>query len=512
MACSLPSRRLLGALALLPAATLGACGGQTLGSQSNPPALAATASKAAAPSPSPSTPAAAPAVPTAPVQQALYSPAASGAPGTLTSLAPLVEAVKGAVVNVEVRARPRRVANMQGLPPGMAERFGMPPGLGFEGRTPPRQGAGSGFIIDPAGTVLTNNHVVQDADLVRVKLDDGRAFDAEVLGRDPLTDVALLKLKDAPGNLPSVPLGDSDALRVGDAVMAIGNPFGLASSVSAGILSARARDINAGPYDDFLQTDAAINPGNSGGPLFNMKGEVVGMNTAIIGGATGIGFAVPSNLIRNLLPQLQDTGVVRRGWLGLSIQDLTPDLARALGVEVTRGAVVAGVSSGGPGARAGLREEDIITAVDGKPVDSAGALTRAVGQLRPDSRVKVDLLRGGRAQTLEVTLGTRPAMEGEEEVAPRNAPAASAPRRIGVQLANTPDGVRVMAVEPGSPAERGGVVPGMVLLQVGDQKVSSSEDVSRAVSAAKPGAALLLRVRAPNSDVTLLRAVEVPER
>jgi serine protease Do len=508
MPCSLPSRRFLGVLALLPAATLGACGGQALGS-SQSPAPTATLS---APAPAKAADTAPAAAPTAPVQQALYSPAASGAPGTLTSLAPLVDAVKGAVVNVEVQARPRAVAGMRGLPPGLAERFGMPPGMGgFQGQTPPRQGAGSGFIIDAAGTVLTNNHVVQDADVVRVKLDDGRAFDAEVLGRDPLTDVALLKMKNAPANLPSVPLGDSDALRVGDAVMAIGNPFGLASSVSAGILSARARDIHAGPYDEFLQTDAAINPGNSGGPLFNMKGEVVGMNTAIIGGATGIGFAVPSNLIRNLLPQLQDSGVVRRGWLGLSIQDLTPDIARALGVEVMKGAVVAGVSQGGPGARGGLREEDVITSLDGKPVDSAGALTRAVGQLRPDSRVKVELLRGGKPQTLEVTLGTRPAMEGEEEVAPRNSQATPS-RRMGVQLSQTPEGVQVMAVEPGSPAERGGLVPGMVLVQVGDQKVASAEDVARALNAAKPGSALLLRVRAPNSDTTLLRAVEVPER
>ncbi len=501
MACSLPSLRFLGTLALLPVATLGACGGQAQGAQSTPkPALSAPAPVENA------------AAPIAPVQQTLYSPAASGTPGTLTSLAPLVDAVKGAVVNVEVQARPRRMAGTQGLPPGLAERFGLPPGMGgFGGQTPPRQGAGSGFIIDASGTVLTNNHVVQDADVVRVKLDDGRAFDAEVMGRDPLTDVALLKMKGAPGNLPSVPLGDSDALRVGDAVMAIGNPFGLASSVSAGILSARARDIHAGPYDEFLQTDAAINPGNSGGPLFNMKGEVVGMNTAIIGGATGIGFAVPSNLIRNLLSQLQETGVVRRGWLGLSVQDLTPEIARALGVEVMKGAVVAGLNQGGPGARAGLREEDIITSVEGKAVDSAGALTRAVALLKPDSRVKVELLRGGKPQTLEVTLGTRPAMNGEEEVAPRNAPATSS-RRIGVQLANTPDGVQVMSVEPGSPAERAGLVPGMVLVQVGNQKISSGEDVSRALNAAKPGDALLLRVRAPNSETTLLRAVEVPER
>ncbi|QSQ20329.1 Do family serine endopeptidase [Pyxidicoccus parkwayensis] len=506
MPCSLPTRRLLGALALLPAATFGAACGQALGSQTSSAPTAALS--APAPTQAASTPTASPNVP---VQQALYSPAASGAPGTLTSLAPLVDAVKGAVVNVEVTQKPRRVSNMQGLPPGMAERFGLPPGMGFEGQTPARQGAGSGFVIDASGIVLTNNHVVEDADVVRVKLDDGRAFDAEVLGRDPLTDVALIRLKGAPDKLPSVPLGDSDALRVGDAVMAIGNPFGLASSVSAGILSARARDIHAGPYDDFLQTDAAINPGNSGGPLFNMKGEVVGMNTAIIGGATGIGFAVPSNLIRTLLPQLQETGAVRRGWLGLSIQDLTPDIAKALGVQATKGAVVAGVSRGGPGARGGLREEDVITAVDGKPVDTAGALTRAVAMLRPDSKVKLDLLRGGKPTTVDVTLGTRPAMQGEEEVQPRNGTSAQR-QRIGVQLADTENGPQVMAVEPGSPADKGGLVPGMILVQVGDAKVSNATEAVQAFSSAKPGAALLLRVRAPNSDTALLRAVEVPQR
>ncbi|ATB45371.1 Do family serine endopeptidase [Corallococcus macrosporus] len=500
MACSLPSRRFLGALVLLPAATLIACD-QAVGSAS-----------AASPSPAAQVAAAAPAQAAPPIQKARFNPAVAGSQGGVTSLAPLVDAVKGAVVNVEVRARPRRSAAMQRLPPGLAERFGLPPGFGGQGQGPARQGAGSGFIIDPSGIVLTNNHVVEDADRVRVKLDDGRAFDAEVMGRDPLTDVALLKLKDAPGNLPAVPLGDSDALRVGDAVMAIGNPFGLASSVSAGILSARAREIGASQYDDFLQTDAAINPGNSGGPLFNMKGEVVGMNTAIVGGATGIGFAVPSKLIQALLPQLKETGVVRRGWLGLSVQDLTPDLARALGLEAMKGAVVAGINRGSPSERAGLREEDVITSVNGEPVESAGGLTRTVALLQPDSRVKVDVLRGGKAQTLEVTLGTRPAMNGEEEVLPRNA-SASAPRRLGVQLTETRDGgAQVVAVEPGSPAERGGLIPGMVLVQVGDQKITSVADAAQALTSAKPGSALLLRVRTPGSDSTLLRAVEVPER
>ncbi len=499
MACSLPSRRFLTALVLLPAATLGACG-------------QAVASASAAPNPSATVTASAQAQAPLPIQKTLFNPAVGGAQNGITSLAPLVDAVKGAVVNVEVRAKPRRSAAVQRLPPGMAERFGLPPGFGGEGNGPARQGAGSGFIIDPSGIVLTNNHVVEDADQVRVKLDDGRAFDAEVMGRDPLTDVALLKLKGAPSNLPSVPLGDSDAVRVGDAVMAIGNPFGLASSVSAGILSARARDIQAGPYDEFLQTDAAINPGNSGGPLFNMKGEVVGMNTAIVGGATGIGFAVPSKLIQALLPQLKETGVVRRGWLGLAVQDLTPDLSRALGLEAMKGAVVAGVNRNSPGERAGLREEDVITSVNGRPVESAGGLTRAVALLKPDSRVKVELLRGGKAQTLDVTLGTRPAMNGEEEVQPRNG-AATAPRRLGVQLSDTREGgAQVVAVEPGSPAERGGLVPGMVLVQVGDQKINSASDAVQVLSSAKPGAALLLRVRMPGSESTLLRAVEVPNR
>jgi serine protease Do len=194
------------------------------------------------------------------------------------------------------------------------------------------------------------------------------------------------------------------------------------------------------------------------------------------------------------------------------VQDLTPELARALGVDATKGALVSGVNNGGPASRAGLQEEDIITSVDGRPVDSAGALTRTVGQLRPDSRVKVELLRKGRPQTVEVTLGTRPALQGEEEVTPRNA-AASQPRRLGVQLADTREGgAQIMAVEPGSPAERAGLMPGMVLVQVGDRKVASASDAVEALTAARAGSALLLRLRAPDSDSTVLRAVEVPER
>ncbi|MBU8896434.1 peptidase S1 [Corallococcus sp. H22C18031201] len=504
MATSSPSRRRAArTLALVPAFALGACG------FSSP-------SKPAPPPPPPeSSPALQGAVTPAGarVEPAVYA-AVPGTPGAMVSLAPLVESVKGAVVNVEVQSRAHpAMGGRMGLPPGLAERFGMQSPFGEMGGTPARQGLGSGFIIEPSGTVLTNNHVVEGADTVRVKLEDGRAFDAEVLGRDALTDVALLRLKGAPNDLPAVSLGDSDVLRVGDPVMAIGNPFGLASSVSAGILSARARDIHAGPYDDFLQTDAAINPGNSGGPLFNMKGEVVGMNTAIIGGATGIGFAVPANLIRAELPQLKDTGIVRRGWLGLAVQDLTPELSRALGLEAQKGAVVAGLNAGGPGARAGLREEDVITSVGEHAVDSAGALTRAVALLKPDSEVTVHVLRGGKPVEVQVALGTRPAQRGEEEVTPRDAPPHLS-KRLGLQIGESTEGegAQVMAVEPGSAAERGGLAPGMLLVQVGDRKISSARDAAEVLTRAKQGTALLLRVRMPGSDGVLLRAIEVPER
>jgi serine protease Do len=505
MVRTFPSRRHLArALLLTPLVALGAC----KPSPDVAPPSRPTLSLKTATTPS-----------GAKVEPAVYSPAI-GSPGALMSLAPLVDTVKGAVVNVEVqaRARPAMGSRFQGLPPGLAERFGMQGGqnpYGEGGGSPAKQGLGSGFLIDPSGLVLTNNHVVEDADIVRVKLEDGRSFEAEVLGRDALTDVAVIQLKGVKGKLPFVKLGDSDGLRVGDPVMAIGNPFGLASSVSAGILSARARDIHAGPYDEFLQTDAAINPGNSGGPLFNMKGEVVGMNTAIIGGATGIGFAVPANLIQALLPQLQETGVVRRGWVGLAVQDLTPELARALRVDTPKGAVVAGVSAGGPGAKAGLREEDVITSVGERAVDSAGSLTRAVALLKPGSEVKVSLVRGGKALEVPVKLGTRPTQRGEEELTPRDATPAPLSKRMGLRLSEAQDGgggAQVVAVEPGSAAERAGLAPGMVLTQVGDQKVSGVAEAAQALTSAESGAALLLRARVPGQDGALLRAIEVPSR
>ena len=315
----------------------------------------------------------------------------------LPSFAPLAESVKAAVVNVEVASRGHSERNE------MFEQF-------FGGGQHPqvRQGAGSGFIIDSRGYVLTNNHVVEGAVSIRVKLDDGRIFDGQVLGTDPATDVALVKLKNPPTNLAVLKLGDSDAMRVGDWVVAIGNPFGLASSVSVGILSAKARNIGAGIYDDFLQTDAAINPGNSGGPLFNLKGEVIGINTAIVAGGSGIGFAVPSNLAKALLPQLEKNGSVTRGYIGIGLQKVTPQLAKALGVPTAQGALVTSVQPNSPGAHAGLKQDDVITQVDAQAVTSDDQLRRTVALRAPGATVTLAVYRGGKAREVKVTLASRP--------------------------------------------------------------------------------------------------------
>jgi serine protease Do len=436
----------------------------------------------------------------------------------LASLAPLVESARAAVVNVEVRAQAQRP---RGLMPEDPFGEGIPwpwrqPGPGPH--APLRQGIGSGFIINPSGLVLTNNHVVEGAVDIRVKLMDGRQFDAEVLGTDPLTDVALIQLQGQEvKDLPVVRLGDSDAMRVGDWVLAIGNPFGLSSSVSLGILSAKERDIQSGPYDDFLQTDAAINPGNSGGPLFNLSGEVIGINTAIVGGGTGIGFAVPSNLVKALLPMLEEEGVVTRGWLGLGVQDLTSELGEAMGLPLREGAIVVSVEEDAPAAQAGLQLDDVIVALDGKPIISSGSLTRTVGLLRPGTEVTLTLYRGGERQERKVTLGTRPDLEG---VASRRAPRSQeeAHQRIGISLSDVsprlgmqglPQGALIAQVTPGSVAERAGLMPGMVVVEAAGKPVRSAADLARILRDARPGSSVLLRVQL--EEMRALRALTIPE-
>jgi serine protease Do len=411
-----------------------------------------------------------------------------------------------------------KVSGPRGLENPMERFFG---GGRPNGRENMRQGAGSGFIIDPKGLVLTNNHVVEDAVSITVRMEDGRSFAADIVGRDPLTDVAVLKLKGKVDNLPAVGLGDSDALRVGDWLLAIGNPFGLASSVSLGILSAKARNIEAGPYDEFLQTDAAINPGNSGGPLFNMKGEVIGINTAIVGGGTGIGFAVPSNLIKALVPMLEKEGTVTRGYLGIGIQDLTADIGQALELPVTEGAIVNEVSPGGPSAKAGLKTDDVVVAIDGQKIGSASSLTRTVALKRPGSSVMITLYRGGKKQDVKVTLGTRPDLEGISKRAPRESEESSK-ARVGLSLSDLDpstarqagfskaEGALITDVVPGSPAERANLAPGMLVVEANRKPVRSAEELAVAIRGTPSGGTLLLRVTAPGGNNRFLRALKVP--
>ena len=456
-----------------------------------------------------------------PPQPAPKQPVAVGGSGPMQSIADLVDAVKDTVVNVQVQAR---APAMEGMPGDLFERFfgGQPGGPGGPGMPPGampneervQQGEGSGFIIDPNGLILTNNHVVENAIDIRIRLNDGREFDAKVLGRDPLTDLALLQLQGNVHNLPVARLGNSDDIRVGDGVVAIGNPFGLTSSVSAGILSARARDIQAGPYDNFLQTDAAINPGNSGGPLFNMRGEVIGINTAIVGGGTGIGFAVPSNMAKALLPQLQK-GKIRRGWLGVSVQDLTPELAQALNVPARKGAIVTGVQEDTPSAKAGIKQDDVITAINGTPVESSRGLTRDIGFRPPDETVKLTVFRNGKQQQVQVKLGERPDLEGNGAT-PEEGREEDTGRKLGLRLQDVDprmapgvrQGAMVVAVDPGSPADRAGLQPGMVVVEAGGKQVRHPREFAQIVRAQKPGAVLLLRIQVGENRV--LRALTIP--
>jgi serine protease Do len=441
---------------------------------------------------------------------------------SLPSLASLVDAVKGAVVNVEVQSLVRQSSADNA---DFLERFfGLPPpGPTDRQRRPPqiRQGAGSGFIIEADGTLLTNNHVVAGADRIRVQLNDGRTFDGQVLGRDPLTDVAVVRLRGKVENLPVVKLGDSQAMRVGDWVVAIGNPFGLASSVSVGIVSAFARDIGAGPYDDFLQTDAAINPGNSGGPLFNLRGEVIGINTAIVGGGTGVGFAIPSNMAKALLPRLEKGQKIRRGWLGVVGQDLTPELAKSLNVPQPRGAVVADVAPDTPANKAGLNSGDVIVAVDEQPVESFHALTRAVGFKEPGTPANLTLYRNGKKESLQIVLGERPATV--DRIAPGldddEASGEQKSDALGVRFEDVGSarpqrgrsggaGALIVSVDPGSPADHADLRPGMVVVEAAGKPVRNAQDVYRVLREAKSGTAVLLRIEVQGRKT--LRALPIP--
>src|SRR6266481_5058378 len=347
----------------------------------------------------PSPPAAAPTAPVLPVQMPLNT----------GSFAGVAEIIKPAVININTVSKGGGLGSGGRTP--FEEFFGEDFFRRFFGDAPeriPQRSLGSGVIVDATGIALTNSHVVEKATEIEVITLDGGKHKAKVVGLDKKTDLAVLKLDDGKGQFKFARLGDSDRMQVGDWVIAVGSPFGLQATVTAGIVSAKARNIGQGPFDDFIQTDAAINPGNSGGPLVNMQGEVIGINTAIVAGGSGIGFAIPSNMARKIYTELIAKGKVTRGWLGVSIQPLTPELARSFGSKDAKGVLINEVMSDSPAAKAGLKPGDILLEFEGRPMEGTGDLQRAVGFFSPDRTAKVRILRDQAEKVVEVKVGQAP--------------------------------------------------------------------------------------------------------
>jgi serine protease Do len=367
------------------------------------------------------------------------------------------------------------------------------------------QSLGSGVVIDPSGVIITNNHVIEGADEISVAFNDGSKLIAKVKGRDEKVDIAVLEVKPTKP-LTSVKFGDSDSLRVGDWVMAIGNPFGLGGTVTVGIVSARNRDISSGPYDNYIQTDAAINQGNSGGPLFNMNGELVGINTAIMsrsGGSIGLGFAIPSSMVANVIGQIREFGVVRRGWIGVRIQDVTDDIAESLSMATPAGALVAGVVEKGPAALAGVLPGDVIIEFDGKPIKAMHELPRYVAEEPVGKEVKLKVFRKGKEEILTAKIALledeKAASAESGEATPKEAPvAAVTTKALGLTLADlTPDlrtkygikedvtGAVVTEVTDGSVAAEKNIAVGNVITEVAQEKVTTAAEVKTALDKAK---------------------------
>ncbi len=416
----------------------------------------------------------------------------------LPTLAPIIERVSGAVVNISTESTVQLRRNPLFDDPFFRRFFRVPD----QPRERKRQSLGSGVIIDAErGLVVTNNHVIAEADQITVKLQDGRTFEAEMLGADPDTDVALVRIPAE--RLVAIPLADSDKLRVGDFVIAIGNPFGLEHSVTSGIVSALARHgLGIGGYEDYIQTDASINPGNSGGALINLRGELVGINTAIFsrsGGNIGIGFAIPANMTSRIVGQLADFGEVRRGYIGVSTQDLDPDLAAAFGVEGEQGAVVVDVVAGSPAEKAGLKPGDVITGINGRAVTNATAARNALGLLQVGDAVRLKVMRSGRERTLRATVAAREPAESTAADGPNNPLLAGAtfgaidPRH---PLHGRVRGVMVYELERGSPAWRAGLREGDVITSVNKQPIAALQPFLDIVTATE--GPLLLQVRRGN--------------
>jgi serine protease Do len=444
------------------------------------------------------------------------------------AIADVAEQVIDAVVNISTKQTVDMSSNqMPQLPPGSPfeeffEEFFKNRGKNGGVPTPRRVNSlGSGFIIDASGLVVTNNHVIAGADEVNVILNDGTILKAEIVGRDTKTDLALLKVKPTKP-LTAVKFGDSDKLRLGEWVIAIGNPFSLGGTVTAGIVSARNRDIQSGPYDNYIQTDAAINRGNSGGPLFNLNGEVVGVNTAIIspsGGSIGIGFAVPSKTVVPVIDQLREFKEVRRGWLGVRIQQVTDEIADSLNVKPARGALVAGIDEKGPAKPAGIEPGDVIVKFDGKDVKEMRDLPRIVADTPVGKDVAVTVIRKGKQLTKTVKLGRlqdadkQAALTPKKDTAPEEKPAVK--KALGLDLANLTEtlrkkhkikdkvkGVLITAVDPNSPAADKHLVPGMVIAEVQQQPVDDAADLQRRIEQLKKSGkkAVVLLVVSPDGD------------
>jgi serine protease Do len=414
----------------------------------------------------------------------------------------LAEKVRSGVVNVQVVKKVKNIGfgfRQFGNPFGEKNPFGNFFGPFSEGNPPggfEQRGVGSGFVMNREGYILTNNHVVEDADQIKVKLANGKEFEGKVVGRDPKTDLALIKIN-APSDLQPLTLGNSDDLKVGSWVVAVGSPFGLEQTVTAGIVSAKGRVIGSGPYDNFIQTDASINPGNSGGPLVNMKGEVVGINTAIIASGQGIGFAIPINMAKEIAPQLQEKGHVTRGWLGVGIQEVTPELAKSFGLKEKKGALVAEVVSGSPAEKAGIEQGDVIVEFDGKEVTESKDLPRIVASTPVGKAVPIKLSRSGKFLDRQVKVGE---MEEKTEVVKTH----STKKSLGITVQNvTPEiakglglkketGVVVTRVEPGSPAADAGIQTGDVIHEVNRKQVKNVEDFVQKVEKAKDQDNILL--------------------
>ncbi|MCA0433529.1 MAG: Do family serine endopeptidase [Proteobacteria bacterium] len=427
------------------------------------------------------------------------------------SFAPLVEKVMPSVVSVEVKLR--AVSNeggpdMQRMPDEFRQFFDQFPQ--FRDRLPNRpqqrgggMAEGSGFVITPDGYVVTNNHVVDNASQVSLRFQNGDLYDADVVGTDPKTDLALLKIKNSDKSFPFVKFASAEA-KVGDWVMAVGNPFGLGGTVTAGIVSARGRDIGSGPYDDFLQIDASINRGNSGGPAFNLDGQVVGINTAIFspsGGSVGIGFAIPASTANDVIESLKANGAVTRGWLGVRIQGITPDLAEGLGLKEAKGAIISDVTEDSPALKAGLKQGDTILRANGQAIADARDLSRTIAKVKPGSEIPVDIIRNGKAETINVKIGVMPndtpRMASKQDKQDDKLDLSA----LGLNVTPADDGagVTITAIDPDSPAAERGLQPGDVILEVAGTQVTNPSEIQKILKGEK-GKSVVMLVRSGDNQ------------